>query len=136
MGKCAPDLAHAAFTSPKDATAWVDEQQKLWAEGKLLAFFHNVRLLFPRTAPLPAPVRDAILYLFHQRKRMRYADFRRLGLPIGSGTVESACKVVVQARLKQAGMRWSRNGTQAMLALRCALLSRRWHQTWASLQPT
>jgi hypothetical protein len=64
---------------------------------------------------------------------MAYAQFRQAGLPIGSGAVESACQTVVQARFKQAGMRWSRNGAQALLALRCALLSQRWHSTCASL---
>ena len=126
-------IANAAFDSSAQATAWVEAQQKLWAEGNLLAFFHNVRLLFPRGQPLPTPVRQAVLYLFHQRKRMRYAYFRHLGLPIGSGTVEAACKVVVQARMVQSGMRWSRNGAQAMLALRCLLLSDRWQQTCRSL---
>ena len=126
-------IANAAFDSSAQATAWVEAQQKLWSEGNLLAFFHNVRLLYPRGQPLPTPVRQAVLYLFHQRKRMRYAYFRHLGLPIGSGTVEAACKVVVQARLVQSGMRWSRNGAQAMLALRCVLLSDRWQQTCRSL---
>jgi hypothetical protein len=64
---------------------------------------------------------------------MRYRRFRQAGYPLGSGTVESACKVVVQQRMKQAGMRWSRKGAQAMLALRCALLSDRWRQEWPSL---
>ena len=54
---------------------------------------------------------------------MRYDLFRAAGYPIGSGTVESACKHVVQQRLKQSGMRWSRQGAQAMLALRSTLLS-------------
>jgi hypothetical protein len=129
-------IANAAFDSVAQATAWVEQQQKLWAEGNLLAFFHNVRLLYPRGQPFPDPVRQAIRYLFHQRQRMRYAYFRQLGLPIGSGTVESACKVVVQARMTQAGMRWSRYGAQAMLALRCALLSDRWPQTCRSLAPS
>lgn len=129
-------IANATFAVSAQATAWVEHQQKLWAEGKLLAFFQQVRLLYPRTQPLPDPVRQAILYLFHQRRRMRYADFRQLGLPIGSGTVESACKVVVKARLTQAGMRWSRTGAQAMLALRCALLSDVWQQTCRSLTLT
>lgn len=44
--------------------------------------------------------------------------FRQADYPIGSGTVESVCKVVVQQRLKQAGMRWSRYGAQAVFALR------------------
>jgi hypothetical protein len=43
--------------------------------------------------------------------------------------------VVVQERMKQAGMRWSREGAQAMLALRCVLLSERWDEVWASLIP-
>lgn len=126
-------IANLAFNDTALAAAWVDEQKALWAQGHLRTFFHNVRCLFPRTTPLPDSVADAIRYLFHQRKRMRYAYFRQLGLPIGSGTVESACKVVVQARLKQAGMRWSRTGAQAILALRCSLLSDRWQQTWLTL---
>ena len=65
---------------------------------------------------------------------MRYPIFRQAGHPIGSGTVESACKVVVQERMKQAGMRWSRAGAQAMLALRSVLLSGRWQEIWPSLE--
>ena len=57
------------------------------------------------------------------------------GLTCARGMVESACKVVVQARLGQAGMRWSRAGVQAMLTLRCTLLSDRWDATWQSLCP-
>lgn len=128
-------IANTTFEQAAQATHWVEQQQQLWAEGNLLAFFHNLRTLYPRGQPLPDPVRQAILYLFHQRKRMRYAYFRQLGLPIGSGAVESACKVVVQARMTQAGMRWSRHGAQAMLALRCALLSDRWSQACRSLAP-
>jgi hypothetical protein len=64
---------------------------------------------------------------------MQYQEFRAADDPVGSGTVESACKVVVQERMKQAGMRWSRDGAQAMLALRCALLSERWDAVWHSL---
>jgi hypothetical protein len=129
-------IANAPFDSSAAATAWVEQQQKLWAEGQLLAFFHQVRLLSPRGQPLPDPVRQAILYLFHHRQRLRYAYFRQLGLPIGSGTLESACKVLVQTRMTQAGMRWSRTGAQAMLALRCALLSDRWQLTCRSLTLT
>lgn len=128
-------IASAAFDDTTQIAAWVDAQQKLWADGHLRLFFHNVRLLFPKSTPIPDSVRQAITYLFHQRKRMRYAEFRQHGLPIGSGTVESACKIVAQARLKQAGMRWSRNGAQAMLALRCSLLSDRWSLTFLALAP-
>jgi hypothetical protein len=115
------------------AQAWVDAQQHQLAHTSLRQVFRQVRLLYPRGTPLSKEVCDALGYLFTNRQRMRYRHFRQAGYPIGSGAVESACKVVVQQRMKQAGMRWSRSGAQAMLALRCALLSDRWHQSWPSL---
>jgi hypothetical protein len=108
-----------------DATIWVNRQKQLLAQSNLRLVLHNLRLLYPRGQPLPDPVRKAVLYLFAHRWRMRSREFRLAGCPIGRGTVESACKVVVQQRMKQAGMQWSRTGAQAILALRCALLSDR-----------
>ncbi len=108
------------------ALDWVSQQKRLLAQSDLRQVMRHVRLLYPRRQPLPEAVAKAVLYLFRHRWRMRYREFRQAGCPIGSGTVESACKVVVQQRMKQAGMRWSRTGAQAMLALRCALLSERW----------
>ena len=75
-------------------------------------------------------------YLFNHRHRLRYQQFREAGYPLGSGTVESACKLVMQERMKQAGMRWSRDGAQAMLALRSVLLSERWDEVWTTLTPS
>lgn len=108
------------------ATAWVETQKGLLAQSALRQVFHNIRSLYPRQHPCPASVTTALLYLFHNRWRMRYRHFRHAGCPIGSGVIESACKVVVQARMKQAGMQWSRSGAHAMLALRSVLLSDRW----------
>ena len=85
----------------------------------------NVRLLYPRNH-LPESVRKAVAYLFHNRHRMYYKEYRQAGYPIGSGSVESGCKLVVQTRLKQAGMRWKRSSAQAVLALRSMLLSDNW----------
>jgi hypothetical protein len=120
-------IAHGTL-EPANATPWVHQAKGWLARGQLRYLFHQCRLLYPRGTPLPEPVRQAIAYLFRNRHRMAYHTFRQLGLPIGSGTIESACKTVVQARMKQAGMRWSRSGAQSMLALRCLLLSDRWHE--------
>jgi len=62
-----------------------------------------------------------------------YADFQRQGLPIGSGAVESACKLVVEARLKGSGMHWARSHVTPMVALRAACCSHRWQQTWPAI---
>jgi len=116
--------------------SWVQQQKdRLWA-GHLRALLQQVRLVCPRGQPLPDKVRALVTYLFHNRRRMDYLTYRQAGYPVGSGSVESACKVVVQARLKQAGMRWSCQGAQAMLALRSVLLSDRWDEVWSSLLPS
>lgn len=70
------------------------------------------------------------------RKRvalMQYPTYRQLGWPIGSGMVESANKVVVQARLKGAGMRWGPTHVNPMLTLRTAVCSERWDEGWQDL---
>ena len=110
------------FANPTATTAWVETQQAALAQSRFRQIVQQVRALYPRGQPLPDPIRQAVGYLFHNRRRIDYAAFRHAGYPIGSGTIESACKIVVQARMKQAGMRWSRDGAQAMLALRCLLL--------------
>jgi len=61
---------------------------------------------------------------------MQYPDYQRDGWPIGSGMVESANKVVVQARLKGAGMHWAPKHVNPMLALRTAVCSERWEEAW------
>jgi hypothetical protein len=114
---------HRFDTESEEATQWVSAQKQHLGAGRLRTLLRHIRLLFPRGRPLPHDVRNAILYLYHNRWRMRYHLFRENGYPIGSGTVESACKIVVQQRLKQSGMRWSQLGAQAMLALRSTLLS-------------
>lgn len=113
---------------PANARPWVRSAKGWLIESHLRYLFRQVRRLYPRDQPLPEPVRQAVGYLFRNRRRMDYARYRELGLPIGSGSVESACKTVVQCRMKQAGMRWSRPGAQSMLALRCLLLSDRWDE--------
>jgi hypothetical protein len=113
--------------------AWVERHKAcLWA-GDLRPLFHYMRTRYPHGALRPDGLAQPLGYFFHNRHRMHYAHFRRCGYPVGSGAVESACKVVVQARLKQAGMLWSRPGAQAMLALRSTILSDRWTEVWATI---
>ncbi len=69
-------------------------------------------------------------YFVNNGPRMRYAEFRRRGLPIGSGPVEAACKTLIKTRLCRSGMRWSQQGGQAILALRTYVKSNRWDTFW------
>jgi hypothetical protein len=69
--------------------------------------------------------RKCFQYLHRNRQRMSYPKFEAEALCVGSGVVETGCKVVVSTRLKRAGMRWTAAGSNAILALRCSKLSGR-----------
>jgi hypothetical protein len=62
---------------------------------------------------------------------MRYPEFRRQKLFVGSGVIEAACRTVVAKRLKQSGMFWTVRGANAILALRCCRLQGEF-EDWAS----
>jgi len=64
-------------------------------------------------------------YFKENAKRMQYTDFKKQGYFVGSGVIEAGCKNVIGKRLKQSGMHWSVRGANAIIALRCAILSRK-----------
>jgi hypothetical protein len=68
----------------------------------------------------------SLAYLEKREAQMPYPRCLAQGWPIGSGSVESGNKVVVEARLKGAGMHWARAHINPMLALRNALCNGRW----------
>ena len=75
-------IAGVAFHDDQTAaTRWVEAQKRLLAQSNLRQVMHNVRLLFPRDAPLPDPVLKAVTYLFRNRWRMCYREFRALVAP-------------------------------------------------------
>ena len=78
-----------------------------------------------------AAAREATLgYLTARREQIGYAAFRRRGYPIGSGAVESANKLTVEARLKGSGMHWAPAHVDPLLALRTVACADRWAQAW------
>ena len=83
-----------------------------------------------REYPLEGVKKDeidtALGYFENNAPRMRYHWFRQCGLFVGSGAVEASCKSVIGQRLKQAGMHWTVNGADAIIALRCRQASSTW----------
>jgi len=69
-------------------------------------------------------------YFLKHAHRMQYQTFVEKGYQIGSGIIEAACKQVVSERCKHAGMRWSRNGINAILFWRCLLKNGTWDAFW------
>jgi hypothetical protein len=69
---------------------------------------------------------DVIDHLHKNRERLRYHEFRRDDLDIGSGAVEGAVRNLVAMRLDGPGMRWGRSRSEMLLHLRCILLNGEW----------
>jgi hypothetical protein len=78
-------------------------------------------------------IEGSLAYLRKREPTLNYPHFQQQGYPIGSGCVESAHKVVVQSRMKQAGMRWAEANVDPMLALRNLICNDRWKQGWQQI---
>lgn len=131
------DVAEAIWGKHETGRVWAAVQRAELRDGEPAAVVAAIRLLPVETATdaaMARRVQDAVLgYLEPRIGQMQYATFRAQGLPIGSGTVESANKLVVEARLKGAGRRWAEASVNPMVALRGALCSDRWDEAWAAI---
>jgi hypothetical protein len=133
------DFYHAAQQLWKGAAAWLDGRTTqarrwfAWARHRLrhgmpdgvladLAEALNVEGL---PAPARATVRTVCAYLQRHREHINYDMYKELGLPLGSGMVESACKWLIQQRFKGVGRRWSEDGFNHLLHLRLAWVNGR-----------
>src|SRR5256885_9857768 len=85
-------------------------------------------------APAPGAVITHSLEDLEKRlAQIQYATFAAQGYPRGSGSMESANKLVVEARLKGAGMRWARPHVNPLVALRTVACSDRWDEAWPQI---
>ena len=127
-------MAEALFGSGRASWAWVRKMHKLLLKpGGVGRVLHSAAALRSRCQPRGkrlADFRRAYKYLQARRQHLRYAEYRRVGVPIGSGVTEAACKTVYTQRLKLSGMRWQKAGAQTILTLRVILLSGVWEQVY------
>jgi hypothetical protein len=133
------DFYHAAQPLWKGAAAWLDGRTTparrwfAWARHRLRPGRPDGGLADLAEAldveGLPAPARDTLrtVYAYLQRHREHINDDmdKALGLPLGSGMVESACQWLMQQRFKGVGMRWSEEGFNHLLPLRLAWVNGR-----------
>lgn len=105
-------------------THWLNTQRKRLKKGHLNAVLEALQdLCRGRRA---SKIRKQVAFFQQHAHRMRYPEFRKMGLPIGSGAVESAIRRVVNLRMKGNGIFWKPDNAQRMLFVRCQLLSGRW----------
>ena len=125
------NVAKACFGQNKDKLhQWTEERCKELDDGRP----EDVIAAINRCSSLPGYDKmiceREIGYFEKNKERMRYADFRKRGLFVGSGVLEAGCRTVVGQRLKQSGMHWTVRGANSIIALRCSILSNRWEDFW------
>jgi hypothetical protein len=130
--------AHAAFGAASPvAQAWIAAWAHELKHGDPAAVLAAPAALPVTSAADPTQAATAqaatLEYLRKREDRIQYARFQAAGYPIGSGIVESANKLVVEARLKGAGMHWARHNVNALVALRAVACSDRWTAVWPQI---
>ncbi len=99
-------------------------------EGNVEKVVREATALLPREPQARSKAEGEIHYLYENKDRMRYAQFREQGLFVGSGVVEAGCKTIIGARLNRSGMEWSVRGANSIITLRCVTLSDRLEDFW------
>jgi hypothetical protein len=129
-------VAQAVFgTGTAAASEWLGQQAHALRHGDEQQVVERLETLAagPQAAEVVTLLTATHRYLSTRQAQLRYRAFAEAGYPIGSGCVESANKLVVEARLKGSGMHWAREHVNPMLALRALVCNRRWETDWPDL---
>jgi hypothetical protein len=117
------------------ASEWLGQQAHALRHGQESQVVERLVTLaaVPQAAEVVTLICATQRYLATRQAQLCYQAFVAAGYPIGSGCVESANKLVVEARLKGSGMHWARAHVNPMLALRTLVCNGRWESDWPDL---
>lgn len=119
-------------TDERSRKRWATDLEKKLDAGKIELLVKRLRSWHAASVEAADLLRIEADYFERNAERMRYPEFRRQKLFVGSGVIEAACRTVVAKRLKQSGMFWTVRGANAILALRCCRLNREFEDYWVS----
>lgn len=126
------EYANVAWADARLARRWVERRMKALLRDQVGAVLSGLKRTRPRTREARDALRNLIRYVENNRDRVAYEAPWAAGFAIGSGSVEGACKHLVQTRFKRAGMRWKRRGFLDVLELRLARLNGTLDGFWRS----
>ena len=132
LGKHLWELARRLYPNdPAGQKAWMNVYQKrLLDKGKIEKLVLKLRSIESTNADVLEKIRIEADYFERNAERMRYPQFRKQHLFVGSGVIEAGCKTVIGSRLKQSGMFWTVRGANSIIALRCCHLNGRFEDYW------
>lgn len=128
-------LAQVLFDGEKTRHAWARRMRRLLRDKErgVMRVLHSATQYYGRKTwsnEQAQEYQEAYHYLLKHSKEMKYSEYQRVGLPIGSGVTAAGCKVVFTQRFKQSGMTWDRKGGEVILRLRLAELSGVWDEVY------
>ncbi len=126
------DLARKLYPNDHLAQkAWMKlHQKRLLDKGKIEKLVLSLRSIQSTHTEISEKIRTEADYFDTNAERMRYPQFRRQHLFVGSGVIEAGCKTVIGSRLKQSGMFWTVRGANSIIALRSCHLNARFEDYW------
>jgi hypothetical protein len=128
-------VSGAAFKRKQDGKQWLEEachtlkHEAGGAEGLL----KEMKSLLKKkiSSEKKETIEKSITYFTNHLGQMNYSEYASQKLPIGSGVIEAACKVIIKQRMCSSGMRWTDNGAKSVLVLRCFNeTDGKWEQFW------
>lgn len=117
---------------PAKPDQWRRTQQKRLKAGHVAKVIESLseHLEVEGTPEEEAPVRNGHRYLSNRLDCLDYPQALALGLPIGSGMIESGHRHVLQARLKKAGAAWLSDHADRIAHLRVLRANHQWLSFW------
>jgi hypothetical protein len=109
---------------------WMMVHQDLLDQGNTASLVFGLRSIETSHTEVAEAIRVEAEYFEKNAKRMRYPEFRRQHLFVGTGVIEAGCKTVIGSRCKKSGMFWTVRGANAILALRCCHFNGRFEDYW------
>ena len=127
--------AHLHFPNATEIVDLYHASGHLWELVRKLypndeALVSGFRSIETSNAEVAEKIRIEAEYFEKNAERMRYPEFRRQHLFVGTGVIEAGCKTVIGSRCKQSGMFWTVRGANAILALRCCQFNGRFEDYW------
>ena len=119
-------FARHQFKEQKDRLQWIKQQTDKLLDNGLEEVLESLRSCRAKTPEAKVAKHKAIDYYLEHDDRMQYKTYQEQGLMIGSGPIEAAHRSVIQQRMKLSGQKWSIEGAQAMINLRCYKHSSAW----------
>lgn len=119
-------FAKEFFDNTRQAADFSEELCNMLLEEKVDEAIKTLREIETQSERKHDEKQKLIGYLEANKKRINYGRFKKMGLLIGSGAIESAQRNVVQKRMKQSGQRWTIKGAQQIVNLRVYHQSNKW----------